>query len=460
MVYKGNHKKTQTNRLSQQLPTMSSTYNHQNFQKAKKFITNLSNSFIASFNKDQIDNICELTNDDGVLIALPIFEADKILPKSVTSSTSSTSCTISPNKFQISALKTWNEFGILLVKDLLDQKCLSQLHEHAIQFLEKPENANAGDHFRTTDPEKLSKNALGKEGRGWNQRKAIRETNPELLKILLAKFKMVQSLIFGNISTTTEFQFNATYSPEIGHIHIDRPAGFTNLEEATNTQLEILKSMNKLSFQAAFYTENTPRNKGSTGFLPGSHKMLNYGINPIALYSSEEGKEYLKSQMYHGDIPRNVTILFQSSVLHRTGRNEMNQTRIAYLVQCQLSCLVRMEGNVNDQKLLEYAIMLDHVDDECKQAALDSLDSLETWAKHEIYNNYPFPCDLSSPNNKPSDGYLTPKTLIQRLSEDFGVLKVKSIEERVEYFRNYFRSLAGEEVVGKKENEAWLKFFK
>ena len=41
----------------------------------------------------------------------------------------------------------------------------------------------------------------------------------QLSKVLAAS-KKLQQLIFGDISTTTEIQFNATYSPDIGHIHI------------------------------------------------------------------------------------------------------------------------------------------------------------------------------------------------------------------------------------------------
>ena len=68
---------------------------------------------------------------------------------------------------------------------------------------------------------------------------------------------------------------------------------------------DILKSMNKLSFQTAFYTTGeTKRDKGSTGFLPGSHRLLDHNINTIELYHSFDGKKMLEKEMYHGDMKR------------------------------------------------------------------------------------------------------------------------------------------------------------
>ena len=49
----------------------------------------------------------------------------------------------------------------------------------------------------------------------------------------------------------------------------------------------LLDSMNRLSFQTAFYTGHTPRSKGSTGFIPGSHRLLSEAkINSINLYAT------------------------------------------------------------------------------------------------------------------------------------------------------------------------------
>lgn len=264
-------------------------YQKRNFQNAKNFIDQLSNTFISRFHNLEI---CELTNDDGVFVTLPIFKAEDILPESY----------LTFNRQELSrqqnlALQTWNKYGMLLVKDLLPDLVLNDLDTHAKQHLETNKSANSGDHFRDSDSL-----IPGKEGRGWNQRHFIRKFNPHTFKTLIAKFKKVQTLIFGKTNTTTEFQFNATFNDDIGHIHIDRPVGFLNLEDVDNCDLDLLKSMNKLSFQAAFYTENVPRSKGSTGFLPGSHKFFDHGINSVNLYHYEPAKEYLKSKMFHGDI--------------------------------------------------------------------------------------------------------------------------------------------------------------
>ena len=92
------------------------------------------------------------------------------------------------------------------------------------------QGADPGDHFRTTDIKH------GYEGRGWAQRSALRKTSPLLVKNyqyilnvpltyfqlskVLSASKRIQQLIFGSIATTTEIQFNATYTGDIGHIHI------------------------------------------------------------------------------------------------------------------------------------------------------------------------------------------------------------------------------------------------
>ena len=100
-------------------------------------------------------------------------------------------------------------------------------------------------------------------------------------------------------------------------------------------------------------------------------------MNSINFYAEVEGREKLANYMFHGDIPKNVAIAFQSSVLHRTGSNQSNSTRyelsveinfcliivnfrIAYLVQNQLSSLIRMEGSMFERKLNEMAVLYDH----------------------------------------------------------------------------------------------------
>ena len=62
---------------------------------------------------------------------------------------------------------------------------------------------------------------------------------------LLSVSKKLQQLIFGQISTTTEIQFNATYSDDIGHIHIDRPAGFLSKSEAKFIDGDLLAALEK-----------------------------------------------------------------------------------------------------------------------------------------------------------------------------------------------------------------------
>lgn len=67
----------------------------------------------------------------------------------------------------------------------------------------------------------------------------------------------------------------------------DRPAGFLSSSEAEFIDPNLLDSLNRLSFQTAFYTGDTPRSKGSTGFIPGSHRLLGEaGINSINLYAT------------------------------------------------------------------------------------------------------------------------------------------------------------------------------
>ena len=123
-------------------------------------------------------------------------------------------------------------------------------------------------------------------------------------------------------------------------------------------------------------------------------------MNSINVYAEAEGREKLANYMFHGDIPKNVAIAFQSSVLHRTGSNQSNSTRyepsveehfcfiivnfrIAYLVQNQLSSLIRMEGSMFERKLNEMAVLYDY--------ALEN-----QWSFNEIYDNYPFPADLAN----------------------------------------------------------------
>ena len=147
-----------------------------------------------------------------------------------------------------------------------------------------------------------------------------------------------------------------------------------------------------MSFQTAFYTGETPRSKGSTGFIPGSNKLLERGINTINFYNDEKLNSLLAENCYHGDIPKGVAVVFMSSVLHRTGSNQSGKTRlrffqkmeanfllrIAFLVQNQLSCLYRMEGEVGEKKIAELGFLFD-------MAVNDP------WIFNELYDNYPFP---------------------------------------------------------------------
>ena len=133
--------------------------------------------------------------------------------------------------------------------------------------------------------------------------------------------------------------------------------------------------------------------------------------------------------MLHGDIPKDVAVVFQSSVLHRTGSNLSGQTRVAYLIQNQLSSLVRMEGEMI--KLDEYASMLD--------LAIDN-----EWIFKEIYDNYPFPADLANPLNAPQPGKLAPRTLGDHIQE-YGLdnLKLLNISQRKLFFREKLSILHG-----------------
>jgi len=287
------------------------------------------------------------------------------------------------------------------------------------------DGADPGDHFRTTAIK------TGYEGRGWAQRAALWRKRPDLLAKLLSVSKRLQQLIFGQISTTTEIQFNATYSDDIGHIHIDRPAGFLSKSEAQFIDGDLLAALEKLSFQTAFYTGETPRSKGSTGFIPGSNKLLEKGINTINFYNDEKINSLLAENCYHGDIPKGVAVVFMSSVLHRTGSNQSGKTRIAFLVQNQLSCLYRMEGEVGEKKIAELGFLFD--------MALN-----DPWLFNELYDNYPFPADLANPANAPTPGSLAPRTLAQHLKE-FGLEKFKAmaIEQRKEFIRTKLSILHG-----------------
>ena len=51
-------------------------------------------------------------------------------------------------------------------------------------------------------------------------------------------------------------------------------AGFLSGPEAKFLDPKLLAAMNLCSFQTAFYTKDTPRSKGSTGFIPGSHSVV------------------------------------------------------------------------------------------------------------------------------------------------------------------------------------------
>ena len=279
-------------------------------EKAIQFINDvLDEDFKSEFSNGSVT----LTTDDGRSIFLPVYDAKDILQQEPTNT--------ARTKVQESAYEAWNQTGLLLIRDFLDDKTIDDLHAHATDKIAK--GADKGDHFRTTEIKH------GYEGRGWAQRSALRKTSPELLGKLLGASKKLQQLIFGSISTTTEIQFNATYTDDIGHIHIDRPAGFLSPTEAKFIDPSLLNSMNQLSFQTAFYTGDTPRRKGSTGFIPGSHRLLSEAkINSINLYAEKEGQSELTKLMFHGDIPKNVAIAFQSAVLHRTGSNKSNSTRL------------------------------------------------------------------------------------------------------------------------------------
>jgi len=86
-----------------------------------------------------------------------------------------------------------------------------------------------------------------------------------------------------------------------------------------------------MSFQTAFYTGETPRSKGSTGFIPGSNKLLEKGINTINFYNDEKINSLLAENCYHSDIPKGVAVVFMSSVLHRTGSNQSGSTRLIFV---------------------------------------------------------------------------------------------------------------------------------
>ena len=212
-----------------------------------------------------------LTNDNNsVSLELPIFDAESIFRQKPIKE--------ERNEIEKEVISVWNKTGMILIRNFLDQSTISSLHDHALEKLTK--GADPGDHFRTTEIK------TGFEGRGWAQRQAIRERSPALLAKVLESSKKLQQLIFGDISTTTEIQFNATYSPDVGHIHIDRPAGFLSMSEAKYIEPRLLEAMNRCSFQTAFYTGETPRSKGSTGFIPGSHRLLENGLNTINIYNS------------------------------------------------------------------------------------------------------------------------------------------------------------------------------
>jgi len=331
----------------------------------------------------------KLTTDEGREISLPIFNSEDIFTDTPSNQIR--------NAAQKEAFFEWNRSGMLLISNYLEDDVIDDLHKHAMQKISK--GADPGDHFRTTEIK------LGHEGRGWAQRTALWKNSPSLLSKVLAASKKLQQLIFGDISTTTEIQFNATYSPDIGHIHIDRPAGFLSSSEAEFIDPTLLDSLNRLSFQTAFYTGDTPRSKGSTGFIPGSHRLLGEaGINSINLYATEEGRKKLSQYMFHGDIPKGLAVVFQSSVLHRTGSNQSGSTRIAYLIQNQLSSLIRMEGSVGEEKLNELVAMFPE--------AIENF-----WTFREIFQNYPFPANLADQANAPQPGSLAPRTLAQHIDE-------------------------------------------
>ena len=252
------------------------------------------------------------TTDTGASISLPVYDAADIFQAQPENAPRTPT--------QQEAIDVWNQTGLLLIRDFLPESIINSLHDHAMSKIAS--GADRGDHFRTTTIKH------GYEGRGWAQRAALMKTSPELLGAVLGPSKQLQQLVFGSMATTTEIQFNATYSDDIGHIHIDRPAGFLSATEAAYIDPGLLHSMNHLSFQTAFYTADTPRSKGSTGFIPGSHRILSEAkINSINLYASNVGKAELAKLMFHGDIPKNVAIAFQSAVLHRTGSNTSQSTR-------------------------------------------------------------------------------------------------------------------------------------
>jgi len=356
-----------------------------------------------------------LTTDSGRELKLPIFDANDIFQKVPENR--------ARNLAETEAIDVWKETGMLLIKDFLPDDVIDGLHDYAMTKI--ADGADPGDHFRTTAIK------TGYEGRGWAQRAALWRNRPQLLASLLSVSKKLQQLIFGQISTTTEIQFNATYSDDIGHIHIDRPAGFLSKSEAEYIDGDLLAALEKMSFQTAFYTGETPRSKGSTGFIPGSNKLLERGINTINFYNDANINSLLAENCYHGDIPKGVAVVFMSSVLHRTGSNQSGTTRIAFLVQNQLSSLYRMEGEVGQKKIEELAFLFD-------------LAFHDPWLFSELYENYPFPADLANPDNAPTPGLLAPRTLAQHLKE-FGLEKFKAMttEQRRDYIKTKLYILHG-----------------
>lgn len=97
-----------------------------------------------------------------------------------------------------------------------------------------------------------------------------------------------------------------------------------------------------------------------------------------------------------------------------------------------------MEGNVGKDKFQELAEMIDFLEKP------NSTNQTSNWCLQEIFDNYPFPCDLDNSTNKPKDSYLTPTNLLQKLKTDWDVVQKMSVPDRVAYFSQYFNVLHGE----------------
>ena len=277
-------------------------------------------------------------------------------------------------------MNVWKETGMLLIKNFLPNDVIDGLHEYAMTKI--ADGADPGDHFRTTAIK------TGYEGRGWAQRAALRRKRPDLLgkfsnrlysesytEFLMEAFDSRASWymnIFKRVYYRSQKDFSNLFldrfqrQPKFNSmLHTlktldiytltDQLGFFQNQKQNILTQIYwlllkrkwstvhwktskvkcteidwikvVIQTIFEMSFQTAFYTGETPRSKGSTGFIPGSNKLLEKGINTINFYNDENINSLLAENCYHGDIPKGVAVVFMSSVLHRTGSNKSGTTR-------------------------------------------------------------------------------------------------------------------------------------